>query len=64
MFRVLSKFGLSLLSFKHRPAKNADTEDVEPALAEIEQVRVEQRSHYVADDDGQSVPSDQRLFTK
>lgn len=61
---MLHDFIFSMLSFEHHSSEHADTEDIEPALAEVEQVRVEQRPHYVADYDSQSVPTDQRPFAE
>ena len=45
-------------------AEHADAEDIEPALAGVDDVGVEQTRHDVADHDGQSEPGDQRALAK
>src|SRR5262245_45736165 len=44
---------------QRHPAGNADPEDVKPAVAEIEQERVEQRSHHVLHHDDEPQPRHQ-----
>src|SRR6516164_6426038 len=49
---------------QHHTTGEADAEHIEPALTEVEQVRVEQRGHDVVGHDQKPEPRDQRIVTK
>jgi hypothetical protein len=49
---------------QHHPASDAYANDIEPALREIEQMRVEQRTDYVLDHNDKSDPLGQTVATE